>query len=151
MPFRPPGKPDLPGLRVSDSPPFSNTGLHFAGPLYVKDSSNKKGSSESEPELNKVCVLLLTCAATRAVHLELTRALDVPTFLLAIRRFVAIGLRARFISDNTKTFKQLLRIYEKLFARKKILDMWSAIGSMGIPLWTRLPGEKGFGKDWLKL
>lgn len=87
MPFRPPDTPDLPdlpGFRVSDSPPFLNTGLDFAGPLYVKISSNKKGNSESGPELNKVYVLLLTCAATRAVHLKLTRALDVPTFLLAI-------------------------------------------------------------------
>ena len=27
--------PDLSSTRVSDDPPFSNTGIDFAGPLYV--------------------------------------------------------------------------------------------------------------------
>lgn len=51
-------------------------------------------------------MLLLTCAITRAFHLELVRGLNVQLFLLAIRRLVSRrGLPATFISDNAKTFK----------------------------------------------
>ena len=81
VPYRPPSAPDLPNYRVSDDPPFSHTGLDFAGPLYVKGSKNDV-SSTCETTSSKVWVLLLTCAATRAVHLELVRGLDVPIFLL---------------------------------------------------------------------
>ena len=28
--------PDLPSSRVSDDPPFTNVGLDFAGPLYIR-------------------------------------------------------------------------------------------------------------------
>ena len=114
VPYRPPATPELPEFRISDAPPFSHTGLDFAGPLHVKDIS-KETSSESRAELNKVYVLLLTCASTRAVHLELTRRLDVPTFLLAIRRFVARrGLPASFISDNARTFKSASKDLRKI-------------------------------------
>ena len=34
-PFKAPPSPDLPGVRVADDPPFTHTGLDFAGPLYV--------------------------------------------------------------------------------------------------------------------
>ena len=75
VPYRPPRAPDLPNYRVSDDPPFSHTGLDFAGPLYVKGSKNDV-SSTCETTSSKVWVLLLTCAATRAVHLELVRGLQ---------------------------------------------------------------------------
>ena len=39
--------------------------MDFAGPIYVKDVFAKKG------DMNKVYIALFTCAATRAVHLEL--------------------------------------------------------------------------------
>ena len=40
-----PPSPDLPPERVSDAPPFANTGLVFTGPLFIRrhgtDSSSK--------------------------------------------------------------------------------------------------------------
>ena len=59
--------PDLPSERTSEDPPFSHTGIDFAGPLYVK------GDDESD----KAYVCLFTCTSTRAVHLELTPDLSV--------------------------------------------------------------------------
>ena len=91
--------PPLPDFRVSDSPPFTHTGLDFAGPLYVRDSKDPVVTS-------KVYICLFTCASTRAIHLELTRSLSADSFLLAFRRFVGRrGLPAMLISDNAKTFK----------------------------------------------
>jgi len=84
----------LPPSQVSDEPPFSNTGIDFAGPLYTSDNGSK------------VYICLFTCASTRAVHLELLNSLSVPAFLQAFRRFAARrGLATRLISDNAKTFK----------------------------------------------
>ena len=67
--------PDLPAKRVSEDPPFSYTGVDFAGPLYVNSSL---GHSE------KAYVCLFTCASTRAVHLEMTHDISVEGFLLAL-------------------------------------------------------------------
>ena len=84
----------LPALRVQQSPPFSVTGLDFAGPLYVSDFPGKK-----------MYFLLFTCAVIRAVHLELVNSLSVDDCMLAIRRFCARrGIVSTFYSDNAKTF-----------------------------------------------
>ena len=94
--------PDLPAVRVSDDPPFTHTGLDFAGPLYVRCGANPAISEEN----TKSYICLFTCASTRAIHLELTLKLDVNSFLLAFRRFIARrGLPATLISDNATTFK----------------------------------------------
>ena len=91
--------PDLPTCRVSDDPPFSHTGLDFAGPIYFSELNN--GGS-----LSKGYICLFTCASTRAIHLELTRTMNVDAFLLAFRRFAGRrGLPVTLLSDNAKTFK----------------------------------------------
>ena len=93
--------PDLPALRVSNDPPFTNVGLDFAGPLYIRDKGNDRDENSG-----KVYILLFTCASTRAVHLEVTPTLSVPSFLRAFRRFVSRrGTPALLISDNAKTFR----------------------------------------------
>ena len=86
---------ELPSERVSEDPPFSHSGIDFAGPLYIHSNGQQE----------KTYICLFTCAATRAVHLELVRDLGVESFLLCFRRFVGRrGLPATLISDNAKTF-----------------------------------------------
>lgn len=58
-PYSAPPPPPLPGYRVSESPPFSSTGIDFAGPLYVKNHSEAQF---------KVWIVLYTCCVTRAIH-----------------------------------------------------------------------------------
>ena len=95
--FPTPPMPDLPTNRVDDSPPFTNTGVDFAGPLYV--------TCDSKTNVKCYCCLF-TCASTRAIHLELTRDLSALSFLHAFRRFIARRrLPAKLQSDNAKTFK----------------------------------------------
>ena len=77
-PFRAPDPPPLPKVRVTESPPFTVTGVDFTGALYIKD----RGEGET-----KVYICIFTCAVTRAVHIEVVRDLTVQTFLLAFRRF----------------------------------------------------------------
>ncbi|XP_055944606.1 uncharacterized protein LOC129975568 [Argiope bruennichi] len=85
----------LPDIRVEQSSPFTIIGVDFAGPLFVKDS------------INKQYILLITCAVTRSVHLELVGDLTTDTFLLAFRRFISRrGLCSVVVSDNARTFKR---------------------------------------------
>ena len=81
--------PYLPEIRVTEDPPFTHTGSDFAGPLYVVDRAKTKGVGAEESAPEKHYVLLFTCASTRAVHLELTRGISDPAFLLAFRSFAS--------------------------------------------------------------
>ena len=50
--------------------------------------------------------MLITCAATRAVHIELTSDFSSNLLILALRRcFARRGTPSQIIGDNFKTFK----------------------------------------------
>lgn len=95
-PYMIPDPPPLPTTRTNDSPPFTITGVDFAGEIYVKST---KGRSN-------VYICLFTCASTRAVHLEVVTDLTVPTFVEAFRRFASRkSLPKVLISDNASTYQ----------------------------------------------
>lgn len=86
--------PPLPEIRVKASPPFTVTGIDFAGPLFCADFPSRE-----------FYVLLFTCAAVRAIHMELTDSMSLFDCICAIRRFIARrGLPSVIYSDNFKTF-----------------------------------------------
>lgn len=86
----------LPSFRTEPSRSFSKIGIDFFGPLYVEEGT-------------KVWVLLITCATSRAVHLELVKSQSTEDVKLALRRFFALrGTPDLIISDNAKTFHSLL-------------------------------------------
>ncbi|MBA4719447.1 MAG: transposase family protein [Nitrosopumilus sp.] len=83
---------------MTEQPPFTNTGVDFAGPLYIR----YPGSTRS----NKVWLCLFTCCVVRAVHLDLVPDMTTTAFLRCMKRFVARrGLPRRIVSDNAQTFK----------------------------------------------
>ena len=94
--MRSPASPDLPEFRVDHSGcAFQVTGLDFAGPLYVKNNLNN----------DKVYMLLLTCASSRAIHLELTTDMSIEGFLRGFKRFIARrGIPEIVINDNFRPF-----------------------------------------------
>ena len=96
LPYTAPDPPPLPKIRLQEAPPFSATGIDFSGALHVKDKNNV---------LCKAYICLFTCAATRAVHLEVVTNLTVETFLQAFRRFCSRKSIPRIVmSDNACTF-----------------------------------------------
>ena len=98
--------PDLPSFRVSEELPFTHTGVDFAGPMYVHEAS-AHGS-----DVSKAYICLFTC---RAVHLELSPDLSIPSFLLLFRQFTSRrGLPVILISDNVKTLKAASRDIMKI-------------------------------------
>ena len=97
--LRSPEPPYLPSHRLSNDYAFSNTGIDFAGPLYVK---NIYGDSTS---LFKCYTSLLTCATTRNVHLALTPSISAQHLINCLKRFA--GRRGKinlFISNNFQAF-----------------------------------------------
>ncbi|GFW21298.1 integrase catalytic domain-containing protein [Trichonephila clavipes] len=108
----------LPDVCVTESPTFSVVGLDFAGPLFVKDNDAKQ------------YILLITCAVTRSIHLELVGSMTTDTYLIAFRRFVARrGLCTMVISDNARTFKcaelQLQQMW-KVLNHEEVKNFYSA-------------------------
>ena len=95
-PYNTPRPPPLPSFRVEEAPPFSFTGVDFAGPLYIKSIDGTQ----------KVWICLYTCCVARAVHLELVPDLSTPAFLQSLKCFTSRrGLPSKIVSDNGKTFK----------------------------------------------
>ena len=112
--FSLPQQPSLPEERVSDDPPFTHTGVDFAGPLYTSEKS-------ANEEDAKAYVCLFTCASTRAVHLELPKRLSSEAFMLAFRRFTnRRGLPVTLLSDNAKTFKSASKDIVKISRAKEV-------------------------------
>ena len=107
----------LPEERVTPSPPFSDIGIDFAGPLYVKERTIVK----------KTYVCLFTCASSRMVHLELTNTLTTDEFLQAFSRMTSRrGLCRTVWSDNPKTFKAASNEIQKLYSQRETQShtMW---------------------------
>ena len=94
--YRAPPPPPLPTFRVEEAPPFSFTGVDFAGPLYVRDDVASK----------KAWISLYTCCVVRVVHLVLVPDMSTPAFLRSFQQFTARrGLPCKMLSDNAKTFR----------------------------------------------
>jgi hypothetical protein len=109
-PFPTPKAPQLPACQVSEEPPFSNTGIDFAGPVYVKKSCGAINSNDQ----GKVYIALFTCRSTRALHLELVENMSAATFLQAFGRFSSRrGLPTKVLTDIAKTFKSASKVVRR--------------------------------------
>ena len=96
----------LPAERVQMVPAFTNIGLDFMGPLYLKAKEKEKSS-----QANKAYVCIFVCEDTRAVHLELTNNMTTEEFLQAYRRMVnRRGMSSTIHSDNQTSFHKAARV-----------------------------------------
>ena len=103
-----PQQPDLPEEHVSDDPPFTHTGVDFAGPLYTSE----KGANGETLRRTYVC---------SRVHLELTKRLSSEAFMLAFRWFMSRrGLPVTLLSHNARTFKSASKDTVKISRAKEV-------------------------------
>nr|XP_033202459.1 uncharacterized protein LOC117163846 [Bombus vancouverensis nearcticus] len=90
---------DLPAARITESRPFTNVGIDYCGPFYIKERKDRNRRK------TKVYVAIFICLAVKAVHIELVSDLTSEAFIAALRRFIA---RRRFCvtiySDNGTNF-----------------------------------------------
>ena len=90
----------LPDFRAKCCDPFSYTGLDYIGPIYVYPSPSSK-----EAVLEKVHIVLYTCANSRAIYLDIVTDLSALAFVNSLKRFISRrGIPKLFISDNAKCF-----------------------------------------------
>ncbi|KAK6731725.1 hypothetical protein RB195_007910 [Necator americanus] len=116
--YRYPDMPSLPEERVKRSRPFQNVGLDYLGPIYYRDTNGIR---------SKVWICLITCMATRAVHLEVVNSNTTQDFLLAFRRFIARrGTPHLVYSDNATTFHSAKDTLDKVLFTP---TLWNKIDS----------------------
>ena len=70
---------DLLRDRLKKEPPFIYCGVDMFGPFEIKKRRNTLKRYEA----------LFTCFASCAIYIEMTKSMDIDSFILAIRRFVA--------------------------------------------------------------
>lgn len=102
----------LPAVRVNQHRAFLNSGVDYAGPVYIRTSKGRGHHA------TKGYICLFVCMATRAIHLEAVTDLTSQAFIAAFRRFVARrGSCAHLWSDNGTNFvgaaKELKHLFEK--------------------------------------
>jgi len=90
---------NLPESRINPSPPFSHTGVDYAGPFGIIPFV------ECGQRTRKHYVALFVCLAIKTIHLEIVEDYTTAGFLAAFRRFVSRqGLSAHIYSDNGTNF-----------------------------------------------
>lgn len=133
---------NLPEARFDARRPFSTVGLDYLGPFTVKKFRKTE----------KRYVLLITCLATRAVHLEVAASMDTDCFIMALRRFIARRGRPHTVySDNGTNLvggERELREAIKQWNQSKITD---ALSQRDIR-WVFLPpAAPHMGGSWERL
>ena len=103
--------PVLPLSRTERVDSFDNVGLDYAGPIYIKQGR----------KLEKAYILLVTCAVTRAINLELVMKLNVQEFMMGFRKFVARrGVPSVVKSDNAKSFGRVAKEFHEILSHPKM-------------------------------
>ncbi|XP_076247771.1 uncharacterized protein LOC143187438 [Calliopsis andreniformis] len=90
---------NLPEARIIEARPFTNVGVDYCGPFFIKERRYKNRTRV------KVYVAVFVCFAVKAIHLELVSDLTSEAFIAALRRFIARrGFCANLYSDNGTNF-----------------------------------------------
>lgn len=132
----------LPKERVTPAPPFTNSGVDYAGPITIKLWKGRCSKT------TKGYIAIFICLATKAIHLELVSDLTTDAFLAAYRRFISRrGICRKIFSDCGTNFvgaaKQLQRQEKQQEAEVK-----NAIAQLGTDWHFLPPGSPHFGGLW---
>lgn len=90
---------DLPQVRITLARPFLNTGVDYAGPIFIRTTKGRGHRA------HKAFIAVFVCLSTKAVHLEIVSDYTADAFLAALRRFTARrGLCRKLYSDCGTNF-----------------------------------------------
>ncbi|XP_073968186.1 uncharacterized protein [Bombus fervidus] len=90
---------DLPAARTTESRPFTNVGIDYCGPFFIKERRDRNRRKI------KAYVAIFICLSVKAVHIELVSDLTSEAFIAALRRFIARrGFCSSIYSDNGTNF-----------------------------------------------
>ena len=95
-----PPTPPLTPLRLNDSRPFFTTGIDNFGPVYVRNIYFVENDT-----MHKAWVTLYTCAASRAICLDVVPSCSAASFINSFKRIISRrGCPDNVISDNAGNF-----------------------------------------------
>jgi transposase InsO family protein len=84
----------LPEHRMGPAPPFLSTAVDLFGPLPISGAVNKRSTG-------KAWGVIFVCTSRSLVHVEIAERYSTESFLMAVRRFMALhGAPKRFQSDQ---------------------------------------------------
>ncbi|XP_057290885.1 uncharacterized protein LOC130613578 [Hydractinia symbiolongicarpus] len=96
--FTYPSTSALPDFRLSLNFAFTNIGIDYAGPLYIRDIYSRS-------DVHKAWICLITCASSRAVYLDISTDLSASACVNVLKRFVNKNGAPKVInSDNGSNF-----------------------------------------------
>ena len=111
----------LPEARLSEAPPFTTTGIDFAGPFKLKTSKIRRAPTVD----GFLCVFV--CFSTKAIHLEAVTAMTTEAFLAALKRFTSRrGLPKDIYTDNGSNFRGAANDLKKLYQLLKS-EEWTSV------------------------
>ncbi|XP_073986068.1 uncharacterized protein [Rhodnius prolixus] len=137
----------LPEGRASASPPFTTTGIDYAGPFHVKIASLRSA------KVLQCYLAIFICFSTKAIHLELVTDLTTQAFLAALNRFIARrGVPSHIWSDNGTNFVGATRKLKEISALLNDSQTQEAIlresGRRGVEWHFIPPRAPHFGGLW---
>ena len=107
-----PKAPALPDFRVTRARCFETVGVDFTGYFTVRDPKTLVEQ--------KAYMLIFTCAASRASHLEATLGLSTTDFMLGFTRFMNMrGIPERVESDNGGCFVRANKQLKSIFSSSR--------------------------------
>ena len=134
LPYTYPISGPLPKERVSHENSFSNIGIDYAGPVYVKNIYDSDGTTF------KAWIAIVTCATSRAIYLDLVSDCSGPACINVLKRLTNIlGCPKVTISDNGKAF-----------ISSDVQNFMSSKGTIWKFNVEYAPWTGGFLKEWSK-
>jgi len=107
----------LPLARLKPGDVFSNTGVDYAGPIYIK------GGPVRKPTFTKGYVAVFVSLSVKAVHLEPVTELTTSAFIATLRRFIARrGIPSTMWSDNGTNFVGAAKELKELIRSPEVAD-----------------------------
>lgn len=98
----------IPEIRMRPQHPFSYAGIHYFGPLFVREIQHNTTTK-------KIHGCIFTCLTTKAIHLELLRDMTALEFSMTVRKFSnRRGLPAQFITDNGSNIKVIKEVFQRV-------------------------------------
>lgn len=137
---------NLPSIRVKPARPFKHSGVDYAGPIVIKQSTARNSVT------TKGYICLFVCMVTKAVHLEAVTSISTDAFMAAFRRFISRrGICTDIYSDCGTNFIGASKELQILYNRNRnsipsdMLELLAANGT----IWHFItPASPNFGGLW---
>lgn len=135
----------LPLPRVTPSRPFMNTGVDYAGPIYLKTWSGRSA------KVYKGYIAIFVCMSTSAVHIEIVTDYTTEAFIAAFKRFTGRrGICATLFSDCGTNFVGADKALRQRFdnASKELKELADLLANDSTGWRFNPPSAPHFGGKW---